>query len=204
MYRKILLICLTLGFLVLGAVLLNPFKSKTSLSNPELNQLKLAAPITPSQTLKTYTDPTGFSFNYPDNLSLLNNELKDTNSYAELQLAATGIDGSLTLKITDSKLASLDELAKTYKDNELSEKEVKLGNLKALEITTKDKILLGALDQGVLFNIEVPQGSSKDFWAQVYSKVLADFTFTQPEATNPQVGSNSAADVSFEGEEVVE
>ncbi len=155
--------------------------------------------IKPSETLKTYSDPTGFSFSYPDNLSLLNNELKADTSYAELQLSAKGVNGSLILKITDSKLASLDEWVKINKTDSSTTKEVKLGNLQALEITTADKLMLGALDQGVLFNLEVPIGKDGDFWAEVLNKVLADFSFVQP----VQDGV-SASDVSLESEEVIE
>ncbi len=193
------------GVVVVGILILNPFKQKSSL--PLNTNQQEQVQITPSKTLKTYSDPSGFSFNYPDNLSLLNNELKDANSYAELQLTASGISGSLVLKIADSKLATLNEWVKINKDisgggsvAKDGPKEVKLGNLKALEIKTNDKLLLGALDQGILFTIEIPQ-VEKGFWMDVYNKVLADFSFTPP--TQEDTGSSSD-DVSFDGEEVVQ
>lgn len=191
------------GGLIILALILNPFKQNTLQSGSVSNQLEIAASVTPSKTLKTYTDPSGFSFSYPDNLSLLNNELKDANSYAELQLTGSGVEGSLVLKIADSKLASLDEWIKTNK-NASSEvpKEVKLGNLKALEIKNNNKLLLGALDQGILFTIEVPL-SEKDFWMDVYTKVIADFSFVPPSTAGSSTGEGSSSDVTFDGEEVV-
>lgn len=199
--KKKTILLLGLGsILVLGIVVLNPFKQKNLLSPSNTNQQQ-SAQITPSKTLKSYTDPSGFSFNYPDNLSLLNNELKDANSYAELQLAAKGLVGSLILKITDNKLTSLDEWVKVNKNGPDTAKETKLGNLKAMEITKKDKLLLGALDQGILFTMEIPQGAEKDFWGEVLNIVSADFSFAPP-AQASEVGTSD--DVTFDGEEVVE
>lgn len=193
MDKKTLLLLGVAAVLIIGvsALLLRPQKS---LSSPLPNKLGEKVSVVPSKTLKTYTDPSGFSFNYPDNLSLLNNELKDAQTYAELQLIAKGVDGNLSLKISDSKLKSID-----------AGKEVNLGNLKAREVESKDKIMLSALDKGVLFNIEVNFGGNKDFWTSVYSSVLQDFSFTQPsEDTTVSGGADSSDAVSFEGEEVIE
>ena len=198
MKKKPILILTLIGVVVLGVVILNPYKQKSPQSLNTNQQEK--AQITPSKTLKTYTDPSGFSFNYPDNLSLLNNELKDESSYAELQLTANEIPGSLVLKVADSKLATIDEWVK-MKNSAPTEapKEVKLGNLKALQVKSNDKLLLGALDQGILFTIEVPQG--KDFWTEVLNIVIADFSFAPPTQGDT---SSSSDDVSYDGEEVVQ
>ena len=189
-----------LGIIILGILILNPFKQKNLLSPVNINQQP--AQISPSKTLKTYTDPSGFSFNYPDNLSLLNNELKDESSYAELQLTANGVAGSLVLTITDSKLASLDEWVKMKNSSpQEAPKDMNLGNLKALQIKSNDKLILGVLDQGILFTIEIPQG--QDFWTEVLNIVLIDFSFAPPSAGS-SAGDSSSSDVTFDGEEVVE
>ena len=198
MNKKIVLI-VVIALIVVGTLVLFFNKPKNPLSSPLSTQTK---EIIPSKTFKTYSDPSGFSFNYPDNLSLLNNELKDANSYAELQLTANGISGSLVLKIADSKLASLDEWVKMKNSSAEAPKEVKLGNLKALEIINNDKLLLGALDQGILFTIEIPQG--KDFWREVLNIVVADFSFAPPAAVGASTVDSSSSDVTFDGEEVVE
>lgn len=198
--KTVLMLGGILGIITLGILILNPFKQRNPSSSAGLN-LQQEAEITPSKTLKTYTDPSGFSFNYPDNLSLLNNELKDENSYAELQLTANGVSGSLVLKIADSKLASLDEWVKDKNSTAEAPKEVKLGNLKALQIKSNDKLVLGALDQGILFTIEIPQ---KNFWVEVLNTVAADFSFAQPSAGEASVSDSGSSDVSFDGEEVVE
>lgn len=194
--KTLLLLILAIGLIVATGRLLFG-QQKSFLTTPQGSPKELTKEIEPSKTLKSYTDPSGFTFNYPDNLSLVNNEAKDTITYADIQLTAKGVSGSLDLKISDSKFVSLDEWVKK---NALSQapKERNLGNLKALEITTSDKMLLAALDQGVLFTIDIPFGEKKDFWVDVYSKVLADFSFVS------LGGAGSTDEVVFEGEEVVE
>ncbi|MDO8618552.1 MAG: hypothetical protein Q7R49_01250 [Candidatus Daviesbacteria bacterium] len=192
----LLLVGTILLIAVVGKFLLFPDSPKSSLESPG-GVVNIEAP---SETNKTFTDPSGFSFSYPDNLSLAPNELTDA-TYAELQLSAKGVVGSLILKITDSKFKSTDEWAKSIKDSEGAPKETKLGALKALEVKVPDGLELGSVDQGVLFTIGV--SDSSDFWMKVYSIILADFSFAPP-ASEASVGDSFSSDVTFDGEEVVE
>lgn len=180
--------------LIVAVALFFSNRPKDQLSSPFINQPK---EIIPSETLIEYTDPAGFSFSYPDNLSLEKNEEADEGTYADIQLSSKQVSGSLNLKISDSKFASIDEWVKL---NQGTKREVKLGNLNATEIKTNDRLLLGALDQGVLFTIELPL-LEEDFWMQVYNKILAGFSFAPPSEENVSLSSD---DVIFEGEEVVE
>jgi len=201
MDKKTLILFIVAIVLIIGVlwvVLFNPHKS--SLTNPSSSQQAANTKITPSTTLKSYTDPSGFTFSYPDNLSLVNKDPKDNSAYADIQLTVKGAEGNLSLKIMDSKLTTLEDWVKTIKSSQTL-KEVKLGNLKALEVTTDNKLLLGALDQGVLFTIETPNKDNKDFWMGVHDKVLADFSFAPP-ATSQVSGSSDG--VTFEGEDVVQ
>ena len=199
MNRKIVLIGVILVLLAIGVFFWFRSGQKTSLSNPI--SLTTQKPIKPSETFIEYSDPSGFTFSYPDNLSIEKKEVDpdligvDENTYADLVLSSNEVSGSLNLKIVDSKYKSLDEWAKLSKG---TTKEVNLGSLKATEIKTSDRLLLGALDQGILFTIEVPL-IEEDFWIKVYNKILTDFSFVAPEAA-----STSTEEVIFEGEEVVE
>lgn len=199
MKKKSILVLIIFLILAIGAYFtVSPFRQKDFKSPISLNQKPLE--ITVSKTLKNYADPTGFSFNYPDNFSILNNELKPENSYAEMQLTAGSMEGSLVLKIEDTKLKTLNDWVKANTATSSAQpKEVNMGTLKAFEIEKNNKLLLGALDQGILFTIEIPNGKNKDFWMKTLDIVLADFSFVQPQAQ-----TSSSSDVSFDGEEVVE
>lgn len=175
---------------------------KNSPLKPDLGILNIPKTIKPSETNIEYTDESGFSFSYPDNLSITKAEIEDPNTYADLQLYSKEISGSLNLKIADSKLKSLDDWLRANKISSASASaQKKLGNLKALEIKTPDRLMLGSLDQGVLFTIEMPL-IEQDFWDKVYERVLSNFTFVQPDLSN--AAPDSYSDVVFEGEEVVE
>lgn len=199
--KTAILFILTLGIIAL-VVKFVFFSPKTYLNTPQIS-LEKKTQIEPSKTLKSYTDPSGFTLSYPDNLSLINNEATSSSTYADISLAQKDINGSLNLKIMDTKFKSLDEWLKSTSSQ--NSKEVKLGNLKALEVTNNDRILVAALDSGVLFTLEIPFADQKDFWMNVYSKVSEGFSFSSPSANNnASQGADNSSDVSFEGEEVVQ
>lgn len=159
------LVILAAIFLFIVAVIyvLNPASPKKQ-SDPSLTiQPKLAQQGTPSQTLKEYVDPSGFSFSYPDNLTLTTNEIIDNSTYTDLKLGSKEVNGSLALKITDSKLTSIDEWLKVNKIASSTAKQVKLGNLSAVETKFQDRVIVGALDKGILFTLEIP-AIEEAFW----------------------------------------
>lgn len=170
--------------------------------NQQLNAPEAKKEIIPSETSIEYADPAGFSFSYPDNLSIEKNEEVDTNTYADLQLFSKDVNGSLALRITDTKLKTLEDWIKEASSSN-TPVEKKLGNLKALEVKTNDRLMLAALDQGVLFTIEMPL-IEQQFWMKVYEKVLTGFTFISPETAAAGVSNPASEEVVFEGEEVVE
>lgn len=166
--------------------------------------------VVPSKTFIDYSDPSGFSFSYPDNVSISNrasevDTVVDPDAYADLQLFSKDKSGSLNLRIADSKFKTIQDW---IKDQGLPETTVpvekKMGELKAFEVRTGDRLMLGALDQGILFTVEMPL-IEEPFWMEVYNKVLADFSFAPPEVENSQTAAAASGDeVMFEGEEVVE
>lgn len=172
-------------------------KPSVTMQDPSAIAQTKNEPVTPSQTMKEYADESGFKFNYPDNLSLEKNDT-DTSAYADIKLSAKGVNGSLSLKIIDSKFKTLDEWQKNFAKGEV--KETTLGNLKAREVKLSDRQILAAIDQSILFTIEIPL-VQEDFWDKVSQVVRKDFVFIS--SASP-TSSDSGSDVSFEGEENVE
>lgn len=205
--KTIFLLALVVGLIVIGLILIyiQPKKTLLSpLSSPKSNLIETVKEIKPSETDIEYTDPAGFGFSYPDNLSISKAEIEDSNTYADLEIFSKDLSGSITLKMTDSKFRFLDDWLKA---NQIpvsnTPKEVKLGDLAALEVRTSDRLLLGALDKGVLFTLELPL-IEEEFWMRVYHKILTEFTFVSSNTPTSQEISKSSADIIFEGEEVVE
>ena len=197
--KTLLILGLIVGLIVVGLLIFNPGNPKGPIS--PLGQQKLPKEVLPSETMIEYNDPAGFTLSYPDNLSLIKNDTADESTYADIQLTSKDVSGSLNLKISDSKYASLNDWIKLNKGAATeSTKEVKLGNLEGKEIKTNDRLLLGALDHGVFFSIEMPLIET-NFWMKAYDKVLASFSFVSPQAASVDT---STSDVTFEGEEVVQ
>lgn len=166
---------------------------------PRLNRGQLLV----SKTVKEYTDPSGFSFNYSDNLSLTNNEIKSERTYADIKLSMKELEGDISIVISDSSFNKLEDWALANSVESSTVTEAKLGNLKASEMLNTDRLILGALDQGVLFTVEVKFGDSKDFWMEAYNKILEEFTFAASTANAETTTAISSEEVIFEGEEVV-
>lgn len=198
--KKIILGFALVGIFITGILVLNPFKQKSSLLSPLTGLSKEEKKVIPSETLKAYEDPAGFTFSYPDNLSIVKNDPENDSTYADIQLVSKGVNGNLSIKISDSKFKNLDEWLNLNKGATVP-KEVSLGSLKGMEVKLGDRVLLGSLDKGVFFDIEIPL-IEEDFWTKVYKQVLANFSFVQPD--NAQSVDAPQNDVSFEGEEVVE
>lgn len=194
---------------VIGFFIFNPNKGEVALNMPETKK-----EVTPSSTYIDYADPAGFSFSYQDNVSIANkvSENEDTavdpDAYADLQLFSKDKSGSINLRIADTKFKSLEEWKK---DNEIPDSvvasEKMLGQLKASEFRTTDRLFLAAIDQGVLFTVEMPL-IEEPFWNEVYNKVVSGFVFEVPEVEVASTGGGAAVssgdEVVFEGEEVVE
>lgn len=186
--------------LAIGSIYLYSIYRKSTLTSP-VTQSKITKEAAPSEVLTVYSDPSGFTFSYPDNLSIEKKEIEDDSVYTDLQLSSKDVSGSLSLKIADSKFVSLKDWVKENTTSAVTPKELKMGSLTAEEIKLPDRVLLGALDQGILFTVEMPAVEEK-FWGKVYDKVLSSFSFVAPETVSS--GDTAPDDVSFEGEEVVE
>lgn len=212
MSRKTLILIVVSGLLIVGVIgffILNPNKSKLSLNAPEMKE-----EVTPSSTFIDYADPAGFSFSYPDNVSIANriseneDSAVDPDAYADLQLFSKDKSGSINLRIADTKFKTLEEWKK---ENGITEgvqgSEKMLGQIKASEFKTSDRLFLASIDQGVLFTVEMPL-VEEAFWSEVYNKVISGFVFEVPEVEVASAGGATAVssgdEVVFEGEEVVE
>lgn len=177
--------------------------SKNSASNT--NSL-----LKPSQKTKEYTDPSGFKFNYPEDVTVEKKETKDNNIYSKLQISSLKTQGKIDISVEKSNLT---QVAGWFKNNlnipTSSEiKKTKLAELEARQFETKDQLTTLALDQGALFKIIVNIDKNKDFWLNVNEKIISTFSFVNPEVnktiSTPNNDAANSEDVVFEEEEIVE
>jgi hypothetical protein len=152
--------------------------------------------------LKEYTDPSGFKFNYPDDLKVVANDVSTNNTlYADIVITAAGRKGQLTIKAEDA--------TKTFFDEFLKDKitiETKLADVDAFQYQEKNKLITTAYDQSVQFTFTADFSEEKSFWFGVNKQILNSFDFIQPEqpTTNNQSPATSEDEIIFEGEETIE
>lgn len=180
------------------------YQTKTEPNAPSSEQEKLSVP---SENLNEYTDGSGFSFSYPDNVEVRSNENSDETVYADLTLVSAQVDGSVTLQVSDTKIRSIDDWIKQSAKKESKTREIKLAGISGQEVNTEEGLVMGVSDQGILFTIEVDFKSQQDFWRSVYDTFLSTFAFSPPQ--DSQAGSTGGAatgadDIIFESEEIIE
>lgn len=155
----------------------------------------------PSQNLKEYLSDSGFSFSYPEELTLDNKKASDSATYADISLTSPKVPGQITLKIADTGLKSLEDWSKKGK-------EITLAGIPAWEISSQDGGLsTAALDQGILFQIEVLPDKEEDYWSSVYKTLIETFSFSPPdvgESSNVESSGDAGGEIIFEGEETIE
>ncbi|MEK7177523.1 MAG: hypothetical protein AAB705_01710, partial [Patescibacteria group bacterium] len=143
--------------------------------------------------LKTYTNPSGFSFQYPKSLLLTEKKVTDQSIYAWVELTDPQKKGVIIIKLESSDLTKIDDRVTAGKI-----KKIKLADLDGREFIDGNLITTLALDQGgVLITI------TTDSLLPAYQQIVSSFIFTQPtQAVSNTTGDEG--DIVFEGEEVVE
>lgn len=196
-----------LGMIVAVAAFLFILSQKKT--NPEVlssNDTQNADDAHKEPQVKEYTDPAGFSFSYPDSLTLEKQEADET-TYSSIELTSDPGEKPIAILVKDSEVPSLASwLSKNVLPADVSKsKTLKLGDLEARQTVTTDGLTSVALDQNVLFTITLPPNSSETT-VKAYNLITATFVLKPPEIQPAQETSSGIEDnaVEFEGEEVIE
>lgn len=173
--------------------------TRKDLSSAPQQQVKTAEEKVPSQTTKTHIDEAGFQFDYPDDLTVVKKESASSAAYSSLEITSKEVVGSMTFLVEDTKVKSVNELIQ----KNIATKEAVLGSLKAIETTDGSKTTLLAIDQGIIFRLDLSSKEERQYWQSVYNTVLTSFSFVAPQAASDSSGSSGGEDVILE-EEVIE
>lgn len=168
-------------------------KTASPVSSASLETTNIEDAKEPSTAHKEYISDAGFSFKYPDDVSLEEREVGDDAIYEDLSLTFSQTKGSIVIKIADTKIKSLEELFPQIS----TAKKIKIGTLAGREINDNNKQTAVVLDQGILFTIEVD--SQDKYWLAVYNTILSSFSFVEAEPS-----SDAASDDIILEEESVE
>ena len=166
------------------------------------NQIPVASEKQPSKNLREYVDDAGFSFKYPDDIQVDRIEVNDSITYSSLELTSREAKGKIIIKVTDTKDKSIDDwLVKEGLKGDI--KEIEIGEISGKEVNVNNKITAAALDQNILFTIEV-DAQSKNYWQSSYDTILSSFNFvSQTESVQTQEPLDDSSDAVLE-EDIVE
>ena len=148
----------------------------------------------PEVTLTTWTDPAGFSFQYPNDLSVNTHE-DDNVNYAHVELTSATHSGSIIVWASDVSAAWPPKVGTSI--------DTTLGGVAAKKIlisTPSAKLIVGAVSEGLVFKIEGTL-TDKPYWQTVEDGIVKTFTFT-PDTQAPAAQSSSGDAV--DEEEVVQ
>ncbi len=181
--------------------------SKKPEPSPLQQNISVETKKMPSLTTKTYIDDAGFQFDYPDDLIVAKKESTNSAVYTDISVSSQKVAGKLSFVIEDTKLTTLDDwVSKNIVGTTSVEKSVSLSNIQAKVITQNDKTIIVAIDQKVLFKLEVSPEGENDYWNSAFSTVLSNFSFSAPQAaavSSDIGGSSGEEDVVLE-EDIIE
>lgn len=150
---------------------------------------------------KVYKDESGFSFKYPEDITIKDVTPEDDSYYSVLSLKKEGKE--LKISTRDTNYKTVDK----WLEKEVTSPEgasvvgaTSLGGLSAKQYSDGEKLWTVAIDQGVLYSIVGPKDAG--YWEKLHDLIVSSLSFSKPE----QTGSGSSSDRSavYEEEEVVE
>jgi hypothetical protein len=193
------------GGILIGAVVGGAFfliQSNKTTHPVELAPVEVEATPIPTIEVKTlkHQNEAGFSFDYPSDVTIKENELGSV-SYADLTLLTLDQRyGSITIKIIDTKLKNNAAWQKANKlDQTAQTEDTMLGDVKALKITESVGTKLIAVGQSVLYTIEV-NSQNDEYWIDIFDQVVSSWKFELPASPTSAKSSGSSSQPSSGGD----
>ncbi|MBI2405018.1 hypothetical protein HYV22_02460 [Candidatus Gottesmanbacteria bacterium] len=153
------------------------FSKKTVIQPP--TSIETAPMPTPAVKLLTWDDPAGFTFSYPEGLTV-NKHDEDQENYAHVELTNTDHPGSLIVWAKDTLAADVVAWVRTEKQFAgATILDTTLGNQPAKKIVfPPNKLIIGTIYDELLFTIDAML-EDKTYWTQVQDAVVNSFAFKQ-------------------------
>ena len=197
--NKAIIVCVIIVVVTIIAAFYILSSGKTPVSSNS-NQAFVALEKQPSKTLREYVDDAGFSFKYPEDVQINEKDVaNDLTAYASLKISSSQAKGSISINVLDTKLKSVDDWF--LENNYTSTKEIKIAEMFGKEANMNNKITAVALDQSVLFTIEVDSQGQK-YWVDIYETILSSFNFVPSQVSSLQSSDSSPDDVVLQEETV--
>lgn len=175
---------------------------KTSFSVPA--DIKIASPSSPPVKLLTWTDQAGFTFQYPEGMTI-NKHDEDNLNYAHIEFTSVGHPGSLIVWAKDTNALDLASWVKSDKRfvgaNVLDTTFAGRPGEKILIASPASMLVVGTIDDNILFTIETTP-LEPEYWNKIHDTIAGSFTFVQEGAGGN--ADSATGEEAVDEEEVVE
>ncbi len=187
-------------FIAIGATTTGLFLARRNTTAPSEGPVSVQTPApTPAALLLTWDDPAGFSFSYPEGLTV-NKHDEDNQNYAHVELTSKDHPGSLIVWAKDTNSADVKAWVntdKTFAGASVIDTTIGSQPAKKVTIASPEKRITGTIFDELLFMIETTL-TDKLYWSGVDEQVAGSFEFT------PTAGGGGGGDVAADEEETVQ
>lgn len=175
-------------------------------SQPKPVAPQTAAPAAPPELL-TWRDPNGFSFQYPDGLTV-NKHDEDQQNYAHIEFTHPDHPGNVIVWGKDTTAADAAAWVKTekkFKDASLLDTTFANFPGKKILIADPKQIIIGTVDDGIVWTVEGLLTDSA-FWTGVHATIADSFKFIPVGSDEDSAVGNAPVqeEISADEEEVLE
>ena len=180
MSKQLRLIIAAILVLLTAAGLFWYFKTQNPNSGLVQKEISIQEADIKSDNYLTHQNFAGFSFEYPDNLTLKETELDNPAVYASIELSAPSGE-MINLRVYDDQFADLDEWLNNFEAENVV---VDMANVlwadlsaKSFEAGTPRKLFTVTVEDGIVYRLESPVGSS--FIKSAHEHLVSSFKFAE-------------------------
>lgn len=190
---KQILIILILAVAVGGVATVIIFSQKQS-SPPAVSQIS-PSPTPIPVTLSTWTDPAGFSFQYPDSINV-DQHPEDNDNYAHITLTDGQQTGHINIIMADDTYKSLSKWISSSPNLKAGNIiDTTLGGLDGKKVLTEQGTVIGVIDNGVLVTLS-QNAPLSPLLATTWDKITDTWEFIYPtpapaKSTQPATSDDS-------------
>lgn len=163
------------------------------------------APATVQEEVATWTDPAGFTFQYPKALAVDKHE-EDQDNYAHVELTSKDHPGGIIVWAKDTTATDVNAWVKTEKQfagATVSDATMSGKTAKTIVLADASKTIAGTIDEDILFMVEtVP--TDTPYWSRIHDMIVQSFTLTVPQPETGTSADTSAAEEVVDEEEILE
>lgn len=173
---------------------------KQKVISPEAS-LPSISPTPTVAVLATWTDPAGFTFQYPNDLTINKHE-EDNDSYAHVELSSPNHPGGIIVWAVDAKNGVSDADSWVKQEKSFAHANVldtTLGGVTAKKIlipAPEKKLIVGTVRDSIVFFIDGTLIDS-DYWSKVHDTITSSFAFNGEDA--PKQAQTSQSNTTGDG-----